>query len=170
MKFLGLALLLMSVGSCSTRPSISGPIEEFRRQNPVEFKQFSYLNPISLDTYRAVVGDRFGVTSYILNEVDRRFGTNADISAFVAKMEDQQGKDRQIIIDDYRALEQLSSGGGIVCQYEWSDNHTKEIGFLVLKSGAIVRRVALVTDYLKESKPVDEPIEVWDDTDANFIR
>lgn len=161
----------MLVAGCSVKPSISSPIEEFREQNPLEYKKFSYLNPISLDTYRAVVGDRFGATSYILSEVGRRFGTNADLKAFVVKMEKQEGEDRKKIIDFYRDLEQKSSGGGVVCQYEWSDNHTKEIGFLVIKSGVIVRREALVTDYIaKKKQGSKEPIEVWDNTSTNIVK
>lgn len=65
-------------------------------------------------------------------------------------MAQREGEDRERIIEFFRSLEEASSSGGAVCQYEWSDGKTKETGFLVLKSGEIVKREPWITEYLSE--------------------
>jgi len=125
-------------------------VAEFQRKHPAEFGQYAYLNPISFDTYKAVWGERAGSASFILGEVERRFGNEQGVKEFVRTMLRQEAEDRDRIIKFCRDLEEASANGGVVCQYEWSDGKERETGFLVLKSGEVVKRAPWLTDYLSE--------------------
>jgi len=149
MKTLILSCLLILAGCCSTLEK-SAPTSLFQRKHPLEFRQYAYLNPVSLDTYRAIWGERAGASSYILDEMQRRFGDTPGVMEFVKQMAQQEGKDRKRLVDSFRELQQLSASGGAVCQFEWSDGKTREIGLLVLKAGEVIRREPWVTDYLSE--------------------
>lgn len=140
------------MAGCCSAPKNYRPIAEFKQRHPKEFGKYAYLNPISFNTYRAVWGEKAGVVSYVLDETERRFGKTDGVKEFVKRMADREGEDRRRILEFFRELENASSGGGVVCQYEWSDTKTRETGFLVLRSGEVIKREPLVTDYLVEQK------------------
>lgn len=150
-KYWSTGLLVLMAGCCRV-PESYRPVAEFQRKHPEEFGKFAYLNPISLNTYRAVWGMKAGEASYLLDETERRFGNIDGVKEFVNRMAKREGDDRQRIVEFFRELEAASSGGGAVCQYEWSDSKTRETGFLVLKSGEIIKREPWVTDYLVHDK------------------
>ena len=68
-----------------------------------------------------------------------------------------QSKEKEVALEfqgankQYKDLEILSEGGGCVCQFKWDDGRSDEIGLLVLKNGAIVKREVWVTEYFSES-------------------
>ena len=140
------------MAGCCSLPMNYLPVTEFRQKHPKEFEKYAYLNPISLNTYRAIWGEKAGAASYILDETERRFGKTDGVKEFVKKMAEREGEDRRRIVELFHDLESASSGGGAVCQYEWSDGKTRETGFLVLKSGDVIKREPWVTDYLTEHK------------------
>ena len=150
-RFWILCCLALMAGCCSA-PRNYRPIAEFKRKHPEEFVKYAYLNPISFNTYKAVWGEKAGAVSYVLDETERRFGKTDGVKEFVKRMSEREGEDRRRILEFFRELETAGSGGGAVCQYEWSDGKTKETGFLVLKSGEVIRREPCVTDYLVEQK------------------
>lgn len=154
MRSLALASVsgLLLIGGCCSIPQAYRPVAEFQRKHSAEFEKYTYLNPVSLDTYKAIWGERAGAASYILGETVRRFGNEQDVKEFVKTMLQREAEDRQRILKFCRDLEEASSKGGAICQYEWSDGKTKETGFLVLKSGEVVRREPWITDYLSEQK------------------
>lgn len=143
---------LLLVGGCCSIPQAYRPVAEFQRKHSAEFGKYTYLNPVSLDTYKVIWGERAGSASYILGETERRFGNEQGVKEFVKTMLQREAEDRQKILKFCRDLEEASSNGGVICQYEWSDGKTKETGFLVLKSGEVVKREPWVTDYLSEQK------------------
>jgi len=146
-----LCCLTLLAGCCGT-PRSHGPIAEFERKHPEEFEQYAYLNAISLDTYKAVWGEKAGAASYILDETERLFGKTDGVKDFVKRMAEREGENRRRILAFFRELEDSGAGGGVVCQYEWSDGETRETGFLVVKSGEIIKREPWVTDYLVEQQ------------------
>lgn len=52
--------------------------------------KYAYLNPVSLNTYRAVLGERAGAASQILDEMERRFGNNDGVKEFVKKWRNEK--------------------------------------------------------------------------------
>jgi hypothetical protein len=143
--------LLLIVGCCAI-PDAHRPVAEFQRKHPAEFRKYTYLNPISLNTYKAVWGERAGATGYMLGEIHRRFGNVDGVKEFVKAMRQRESEDRQRILTFCRDLEEAGSNGGAVCQYEWSDGKSKETGFLVLKSGEVVKREPWLSDYLSQQR------------------
>jgi hypothetical protein len=129
---------------------VSKPVQQFQRKHPDDYRKFTYLNPISLDTYYAVSGLQAGSTNHILGEMEQRFSATNGVREFVSTMSRREAEDRQRLIDSFRNLESLSADGGAICQYKRDDGKTREIGFLVLKNGEIVAREPWITDYLPE--------------------
>lgn len=137
-------------GGCCVIPVSHRPIAEFKQKHPDEYRQFAYINAISLETYKAVWGAKAGAISHVLDEAERRFGETGGIKSFVNQMAEREGEDRRQMLEFFRELEDAGAGGGAVCQYEWSDGKTREVGFLVVKSGDIIKREPWITDYFVE--------------------
>ena len=144
---LSILLWLGLLAGCCGIPASYQPVAEFRRKHPKECERYAYLNPISLETYVIIWGERAGAYSYILEEAKRLFGETEGVKQFVESMAEREGKDRRLILEFFGDLESTSSGGGAVCQYEWSDGKTREVGFLVLKAGDVIKREPWITDY-----------------------
>jgi hypothetical protein len=88
----GSTIVLLVKGCCSV-PKAYRPVAEFQHKHPAEFGQYSYLNPIMLDTYKMVWGERAGSTSVILEEVERRFGKVPRVKEFVKSELQQETED-----------------------------------------------------------------------------
>jgi hypothetical protein len=118
----------------------------FRRKNPVEARQYVYLNPVNLDTYSMVIGERMGAISVIINGMKQRFGETPGVNEYADYFLHELGEDKRHVETLFHELKAASSGGGAICQFEWNDGKAREIGLLVLKSGEVVRREMWLTE------------------------
>ena len=151
LRLFALGFLLLVAGCCSI-PEAYRPVAEFQRKHPQEYRKYAYLNPISLNTYKCVWADGADLYGTILQETRRRFGENDVVKEFINRMSRHAMENRERILNFCRDLEQASSNGGAICQYEWSDGKTRETGFLVLKFGEVVMREPWITDFLSEQQ------------------
>ena len=138
-----LLLLLFLAGCCSTNHVA---VREFQHKHPGEFKKYAYILPIKLDTYRALVGERQAAVSGVISGMKQKFGNVQGVNDYAEEVFREEGAERRSTIELYRKLEGLSENGGAICQFEWSDGKTKEIGLLVLKSGEIIERLPWLAD------------------------
>ena len=137
---------------CCSRPKVISEVNEFRDKNPTEYREFLYLNPINLDTYRCMLGLRLTVASDITREIKVKFGAIPGVVEYAENKLSQEAEECQTTLRQYSELEALCLPGGIICQFARTNGMTKEIGLLVLKEGRIVKRDVWVVDYPKEKK------------------
>ncbi len=57
-------------------------------------------------------------------------------------------------ITQFQELDSASKGGGIICQFEWSDGKTSEMGLLALKDGEVAKRCVWLVNYIAETNTV----------------
>jgi hypothetical protein len=138
----------MVIAGCTIVPESYRSVAEFRRKCPLEFRKYSYLNPISLDTYKSVWGDGAWTSSMILGETERRFGSNQDVKEFVKSMSEHAAQNREAFLKHCHDLEIAATNAGTICQYQWSDGTKTEAGFLVLQSGEVVMRKPWFTEFI----------------------
>jgi hypothetical protein len=145
-------LMCIVLEGCCSRPLPAGfsEVAEFERKHPSEYKEFLYLNPVNLDTYRCMVGLQLAVASGFSREVKLRFGTIQGINEFAEKRMSQEAAECQITSRHYAELEALCLPRGAICQFAWMNDERKEIGLLVIKEGNIAKRDVWIVDYLKE--------------------
>jgi hypothetical protein len=149
------AFLLLAAGCCSV-PKNYDPIMAFQRKHPKEFAKYIYINPAVPDSYGSVVALNYGFFSGGVDGLEHHFADRPQDSAFVKRWVQTEGRFYQKQIDYFRGLSKEVSKGGAVCQYRWSDGKTEEFGFLVLKSGDVIRREPWITDYLSEQNAATE--------------
>lgn len=126
------------------------PIAKFKRNHPDEYSKYLYLYPISLDTYYYLEGTKYGAVHRVLLEV-KKIEDAPKMNEYLQSKEKEVALEFQGANKQYKDLEILSEGGGCVCQFKWDDGRSDEIGLLVLKNGAIVKREVWVTEYFSES-------------------
>jgi hypothetical protein len=138
-------------GCCSRPlPKAFFEVAEFERKHPSEYKEFLYLNPVNLDTYRCMVGLQLAVASDFSREVKLRFGTTQGINEFAEEKMSQEAAECQNTSRRYTDLEALCLPHGVICQFAWTNDERKEVGLLVIKEGNIAKREVWIVDYLKE--------------------
>lgn len=142
---------LMAILGCKS-PDHVAALTEFRRKNPDEARLYKYVYPITLDTFRVMLGDKYASVADIALTLKERFGDTTTVKAYAENVLNRQAKERRQSIDHLRDLEGAASGGGFVCQFEWSDGKTREIGLLVIKSGTVIKREVWSVDYLSNEK------------------
>jgi hypothetical protein len=142
-------LLLIAVGCCSTKER--EPVATYQIKHPDEAKKFIYLNPVNLNTYRCMLGDQEGWVGSIVTSLRKKFPDVPGVQEFANQQLKEEASETAAEIDKFKDFEKASTNGGAICQFEWDDGKTHEIGLLVLKDGEIVRRDVWLTDYLTES-------------------
>jgi hypothetical protein len=131
--------------SCITQPR--DPAKVFQKKH-FAAENYSYIYPIRLDTYKMLLGDRYAVVDSLAAELKRTFAGDDRIVEYAERILKEQGEEQQNAVQYLRALEEASSGGGVICQFEWSNGVTREIGLLVIKGGDIIVRDVWLTEYL----------------------
>ena len=125
-------------------------VGEFRRKHPADFQKYAYLNPVNLDTYRELLGFEQGLHSGQIAGLRKRFESVPGVNDLSERQLRADATDRQVWITGFQDLESASSGGGVICQFEWSDGKTSETGLLAIKNGEVVKRDVWLVDYLSE--------------------
>lgn len=149
-------IIAISLAGCCTVPKQDNQVSQFRCKHPTEAKKYVYLNPISLDTYYATFGWGKG-SEYVETNLKEKFGSNPEINEFADKAIKTQRDWNDLLMQLFKRLESASSNGGVICQYKLNDGIIEEIGFLVLKSGEIVKQEPLITDYLPKQPTSKKP-------------
>jgi hypothetical protein len=142
-------LAAIALAGCCTALNQNDPVAQYRHKHSVEAKKYSLLDPTNLEACKGMVGLCMGSWSFFGPELKRQFGNVPGINMFADKEIEVQGSLMNSLLKMFLELKDASSGGGAVCQFEWSDGTTKETGLLALKSGEIVKREVFITDYLK---------------------
>jgi hypothetical protein len=148
-RLIGVCFSALSVGvlsgCCTLVPA--NPVAQFKQMHPKEAGRFSVLYPTSLDTYSILLGERMAKINGIVTGMKQRFGAYPGVAAYAEKTLSELGAETRHAIEHLEELEKKSSGGGVVCQYQWRDGETKETGLLVIKHGEIIYKEPWVTDY-----------------------
>jgi len=144
-----LGLLLMAAGCCSNKISHNA-VREFQQRHPEEFKRYAFIYPITLATHMALAADRMSVVCGIAERLQNEYGSVPGISEFVQDIIKQENVIREETIKSAHELERLMGNDGAICQFEWSDGFTKEVGLLVIRNGQVLKRDVWFIDYLRE--------------------
>lgn len=150
MKLLALLGLLFVASGCCSNKICHSAVREFKKKHPEEFKRYTFIYPITLATHMALVGDRIADVCGIAERLQEQFGSVPGIAEFAEDIIKQEKLLRQRTIQSARELERLKGDDGAICQFEWSDGFTKEVGLLVIRNGEIVKRDAWFIEYLRE--------------------
>lgn len=147
LAFLG--VLLIASGCCSQRISHSA-VREFQHRHPEEFRQYAFLNPITLATHMALAADRMSDVCGIAEKLQEKYGSVPGISEFAQDIIKEENAVRERTIKSAHEMERLMGNDGAICQFGWSDGVTKEVGLLVINNGQVVKRDVWFIDYLKQ--------------------
>lgn len=139
-----LALIFSSAGCCTTS---NEPVRRFSKEHPREFKTYKYILPIHLATYDMLVGERLAAVQGIVDGMRSNSGHVPGVTNYAHVVMRREGEYRRKTIELHQKWEEMSQYGGAICQFEWSDGKTREIGILVLKSGEIVDRQPWFVEY-----------------------
>lgn len=134
-----LGILLMAAGCCSNK-TYHPAVREFRLKNPEEFRRYTYLYPTTLPIYMGLVADRIIAVHGVIDDHEKRFQDVPGIQEFAQDIKRQESAVREKTIKWARELERLMGNDGAICQFEWSDGYTSQVGLLILRNGRIVWR------------------------------
>ena len=150
MKLLAfLGILLIASGCCSNKISHSA-VREFQQRHPEEFKRYAFIYPITLATHMALAADRMSDVCGIAEKLQEKYGSVPGISEFAQDIIKQENVIREKTIKSAHEMERLIGNNGAICQFEWSDGVTKEVGLLVIRNGQVLKRDVWFLDYLRE--------------------
>ena len=144
--FLSLAL----AGCCM--PQRTDPINQYKQKHPGEAKDYTYIYPVNLELYKGLVDFEFGRMAGIAGGLRARFGSTPGVNEFADKISKEQTREHEASSEHFQELEMASSNSGLICQYNWSDGKTREIGWLVIKSGEVIKRLPWQLDELSNDK------------------
>ncbi|MGA4577512.1 hypothetical protein ACPDIT_01585 [Limisphaera sp. VF-2] len=123
-------------------------MREFQRKHPEEFKEYAFIYPITLATHMALIADRISDVCHIAERLQRQFGGVPGISEFAEEIIKHEQMIRQRAIIEAQEMERLKGSSGAICQFEWSDGYTREVGLLVLRDGDVVKREVWFEEYV----------------------
>ena len=142
-------LLLIASGCCSNKISHIA-VREFQQRHPEEFKRYTFIYPITLATHMALAADRMSDVCAIADKLQKEYGSDPAISEFARNIIRQENVVREKAVRSAKELESLKGDDGAICQFEWSDGSTKEVGLLVIRKGRVLKRDVWFAEYLKE--------------------
>jgi hypothetical protein len=142
---------MVLLGGCCTTRCWNDPVAQYRKKHPDEARRYSVLNPVNLVTYAEVAGWAMGSTTFT-RQLREKFGHVQGVNEFADQAVKNEFEAKQLFTTLFRGLEQAASGGGVVCQFEWSDGKTKETGLLAIRSGEVVKRERFLREYPREDK------------------
>jgi hypothetical protein len=130
-------LFFFSAGCCSLPRDDA--VAQFKRKHPGEAKQYIYIHPISIDTYALLFNLKSRVISSIGETLKARVGNTPDLVEYAQRISADEALANQEWDRFCREFEEAITNGGVICQYAKSNGEIKDIGFLVLKSGSVVK-------------------------------
>jgi hypothetical protein len=145
------AVILVFSG-CQTSPEKA--VVQFRRHHAREAAGFTYIYPVNTEMFDIIFRMKSATISGIGHSLKDRFSDNSAIASYasiILKQENVASEEWQRLMDD---LELEVAQGGVICEFEWKDGTTREVGLLVLKGRRIVRRQPWFTDHsIETNKP-----------------
>jgi hypothetical protein len=145
-------IFLIAAGCCSV--STYKPIADFREKNPADFHKYTYLNPVNLNTYLGLSAFDHGFDSGQISSMKKHYGSVPGLNEYADKLLKDEAAERKMWITQFQELDSASKGGGIICQFEWSDGKTSEMGLLALKDGEVAKRCVWLVNYIAETNTV----------------
>jgi hypothetical protein len=115
----------------------------FRKKHPTESSAYENIAPASLGAYKGIVNAFKEVQLGIASGIKNRFADNSNVVNYATNISKDAMAIQQRWDKAFADLDEASTNGGVICQFDWSDGKKKETGLLVLRSGEIIKRDVL---------------------------
>jgi hypothetical protein len=141
MKYIPILLLAGSFIFVGCNKKGDDPVSQFKDKHPKESSNYIYIYPVNMEMFQAFNDAKTGEIVEIGSSMKEKFKDIPDVVAYADTIIQIQNQGDKAWKKSVQSLRDAGSKDGAICLFKWRDRATAKIGFLVLKSGDIVKEI-----------------------------